>query len=139
MRHVPGCLFGACVSGVWRYVFEGLISRVPDILAQVFAEQLILYTGTDVIDPPLIFPIGEDVTAEFSWWSEVYELCGSSRVWGGMHFYVSHLHRFIHQSVSTCQLAQNESTMPDTVIPFSTALVAYTACSALILPMRFCL
>lgn len=50
-----------------------------------------MYTGNDIIDPPLEFPIGEDVVAEFSRWSEISDMCGDSRLWGGMHFYVSHL------------------------------------------------
>lgn len=51
---------------------------------------MINFTGADVIDPPLVYPIGEDVTAEFNSWSEISDMCSASRLWGGLHFYVSH-------------------------------------------------
>lgn len=56
---------------------------------QLWAEQLERYTGSDTIDPPLEFSIADDVNATFSAWSEVSEVCGDSRLWGGMHFPVS--------------------------------------------------
>lgn len=56
---------------------------------KVFADQLVEYTGTDIIDPPLVFPIGDTVVAEYSSWSAIAGDCGNSRLWGGMHFYVS--------------------------------------------------
>lgn len=50
---------------------------------------MIDFTGGDVMDPPLVYPIGTNVTAEFNSWSEVFDMCSNSRLWGGMHFYVS--------------------------------------------------
>lgn len=59
------------------------------VCVQVFADQLVEYTGTNIIDPPLEFQIGDDVNAEYPSWSAIAEDCGNSRLWGGMHFYVS--------------------------------------------------
>lgn len=57
--------------------------------AQVFAEQVVDYTGTDIIDPPLVYPMSADLIHEFESWSQIAEDCSNSRLWGGMHFYVS--------------------------------------------------
>lgn len=51
---------------------------------QVFAEQLQLHFDSDGINPPL-----ELGPFSFSSWSEISQVCGDSRVWGGMHFEVS--------------------------------------------------
>lgn len=56
---------------------------------QVWAEQIEVYTGKDDLDPPLEFAISDTVTVKFGSWSEMSEICGDSRLWGGMHFAVS--------------------------------------------------
>lgn len=56
------------------------------MFTQVFAEQMVDYTGSDTLDPPLVFPLTTNVTLELSSWSEVSDLCGNGRLWGGMHF-----------------------------------------------------
>ncbi|CAM9235018.1 unnamed protein product [Laminaria digitata] len=53
-------------------------------ICQVFAEQVVNFTGTDEISPPLMF-----ASFSFTSWSEISQVCGDSRVWGGMHFAVS--------------------------------------------------
>ncbi|CAM9482619.1 unnamed protein product [Ectocarpus fasciculatus] len=61
-------------------------------LCEAFARQIKNFFGTDEIDPPLQFPPGAppagftSAPLEFSSWSEIAEVCGDSRVWGGMHF-----------------------------------------------------
>lgn len=69
------------------------ISAVPTFLAfvppplQVFAEQVQNFVGADEIVPDLqlgpMFPL-----FKFSSWSHISQVCGDSRVWGGMHFEV---------------------------------------------------
>lgn len=41
------------------------------------------YVGTDEINPPV-----EAGPFTFTSWSEISQVCGDSRVWGGMHFEV---------------------------------------------------
>lgn len=62
-------------------------SRAAAFTSQVFAEQVVNLIGTDEISPPLEF-----ANFTFTSWSEVSQVCGDSRVWGGMHFAVS-IHR----------------------------------------------
>ncbi|CAM9200218.1 unnamed protein product, partial [Laminaria digitata] len=50
-------------------------------LCKVFAEQVVNFVGVDDINPPL-----DLADFSFSSWSEISEVCGDSRVWGGMHF-----------------------------------------------------
>eukprot|EP00752_Nemacystus_decipiens_P008074 g7217.t1 len=58
-------------------------------LCEAFTEQIRFWLdGRDEIEPPLQFPppeLGGPVVV-FSRWSEISEMCGQSRVWGGMHF-----------------------------------------------------
>lgn len=58
---------------------------------QVFTEQLIKFTGTDII--PGGVSLGQHLS--FDSWSEVSQICGDSRVWGGMHFEVTTRHCMI--------------------------------------------
>lgn len=51
---------------------------------KLYAEQVAMFLGADEIDPPL-----ELDAFEFSSWSEISQVCGNSRVWGGLHFAVS--------------------------------------------------
>eukprot|EP00904_Undaria_pinnatifida_P002795 jgi/Undpi1/12516/HiC_scaffold_6.g02185.m1 len=50
-------------------------------ICQVFAEQVQDQLGSDEIDPPL-----ELGPFKYGSWSEISQVCGDSRVWGGMHF-----------------------------------------------------
>lgn len=68
----------------------------------MFSDQMRTYTGHDSIEPPLEFPVSDTVTAEFGSWSEVAQICGESRVWGGMHFAVSvHMFALVGVGLST--------------------------------------
>ncbi|CAM9706452.1 unnamed protein product, partial [Scytosiphon promiscuus] len=61
-------------------------------LCEAFARQVENFLGSDVIEPALQFPPGDPPAGfdspplEFSTWSEVSEVCGDSRFWGGLHF-----------------------------------------------------
>ncbi|CAM9870915.1 unnamed protein product [Ectocarpus fasciculatus] len=60
-------------------------------LCEAFAQQVGNFFGDDTIDPALQFPPGPlppgfNASLEFDSWSEVSQVCGDSRVWGGMHF-----------------------------------------------------
>lgn len=60
------------------------------VFPQAFAAQVQHFLGTDVIEPALAFPPGfDEPPLEFSSWSEIAEVCGDSRKWGGMHFEAS--------------------------------------------------
>lgn len=59
----------------------------------MYAEQIAYFLGEDEIDPPL--QVGPPLTAgpmEFHSWSEISQICGDSRAWGGMHFAVSQVY-----------------------------------------------
>ena len=92
---------------------------------QAFAQQVGNFFGDDTIDPALQFPPGPlppgfNASLEFDSWSEVSQVCGDSRVWGGMHFAVSSITFFLiviqkrtrlvgvahspHKSVHVCRL-----------------------------------
>lgn len=49
----------------------------------MFADQVQEFFGSDEINPPVALG-----PFSFSSWSEVSQICGDSRVWGGMHFKV---------------------------------------------------
>ncbi|CAM9509280.1 unnamed protein product, partial [Scytosiphon promiscuus] len=58
-------------------------------ICEAYVEQIREWLdGEDEIDPPIQFPPPELGTPvlEFSSWSEISEMCGDSRYWGGMHF-----------------------------------------------------
>ncbi|CAN0217950.1 unnamed protein product, partial [Scytosiphon promiscuus] len=61
-------------------------------ICEVFARQIKNFLGSDVIEPALEFPPGDPPPGfdapplQFSTWSEISEVCGNSRFWGGMHF-----------------------------------------------------
>lgn len=71
-------------------------------ICTAFSETMTLLSGSNDISVPVIhtFPAGSsknepgltpsaDITIEFKKWSEITELCGESRLWGGMHFSAS--------------------------------------------------
>ncbi|CAM9420198.1 unnamed protein product [Ectocarpus fasciculatus] len=61
-------------------------------LCEAFARQIENFLGDDTIEPALQFPPGppppgfDAPPLEFASWSEISEVCGDSRAWGGMHF-----------------------------------------------------
>ena len=66
------------------YLFGMIYMNFIWRVIQVFAEQVELFLGSDEISPPL-----ELGPFTFTSWSEISQVCGDSRVWGGMHFKVS--------------------------------------------------
>lgn len=80
----------------WNTVSLELHNVFLPYLFQAYAEQIRQWLdGEDEVDPPLQFPppelgpvLGPPVL-EFSSWSEISEMCGDSRYWGGMHFEVN--------------------------------------------------
>ena len=74
---------------------EKNVTAFPLACPQVFARQVENFLGSDVIDPVLQFPPGtppdgfDAPPLEFDSWSEISEVCGDSRIWGGLHFAVS--------------------------------------------------
>lgn len=63
-------------------------------MLQVFAEQVEFFVSSDEIVPDLQL---NDFS--FSSWSEISQVCGDSRVWGGMHFQVSPAHHGVTSTV----------------------------------------
>ncbi|CAM9338597.1 unnamed protein product [Ectocarpus sp. 8 AP-2014] len=61
-------------------------------LCELFARQVENFLGDDKIEPPLQFPPGppppgfDEPPLVFSSWSEISQVCGDSRVWGGVNF-----------------------------------------------------
>ncbi|CAN0483832.1 unnamed protein product, partial [Ectocarpus sp. 12 AP-2014] len=60
-------------------------------LCEGFARQIENFLGDDKIEPALQFPPGPppaslNASLEFTSWSEISQVCGDSRVWGGIHF-----------------------------------------------------
>ncbi|CAN0551951.1 unnamed protein product, partial [Ectocarpus sp. 8 AP-2014] len=61
-------------------------------LCEAFARQIEYFLGDDTIEPALEFPPGppppgfDAPPLEFASWSEISQVCGDSRAWGGMHF-----------------------------------------------------
>ena len=72
------------VRTTFEEVLKGQTTVYRIICLQVFAEQVVNYVGADDIVPSL-----ESSPFNFTSWSEVSQVCGDSRVWGGMHFEVS--------------------------------------------------
>ena len=69
-------------------------SNLSLAIFQAFARQIENFLGDDTIEPALQFPPGppppgfDAPPLEFASWSEISEVCGDSRAWGGMHFAV---------------------------------------------------
>lgn len=76
-------------------MYRNLLPSLSLLCLQAFAAQVENFLGSDVIEPPLQFPPGppppgfDAPPLEFFSWSEIAQVCGDSRLWGGMHFEAS--------------------------------------------------